>query len=250
MKKLIFSVVLFASSQIIFAQNDSEEYQNRKNIVKVNVTALAITNFYVQYERVLTKRSSLALGISTIPNRGIPFSDQLQTSFVDGNDNFSFSDAKFGYFSITPEYRLYLGKGYGKGFYFSPYFRYSKISIDGIRFSYKNDFGIDDFATIKGDLTTKSFGLMLGVSFNLSKSLVLDWWILGAGYGSANANLDAITDFKISPSEQERVRQEIEDVDIPGVDEEITVNENGGNIKINNSPWLGLRSGLSLGFRF
>ena len=250
MKKLVLGVVFVLCSQIIFAQNESEEYQERKNIVKLNVTALAFTNFNFQYERVLTRRSSLALGISTIPKRGIPFSDKIESSLIDGNDEFSFKDAKIGYFSITPEYRLYLGKGYGKGFYFAPYFRYSKISVDGISFSYKNDLGIDELATVKGEVAAKSFGLMLGVSFNLSESLVLDWWILGAGYGSVNTNMDILTEFKLSPTEQEIVRKEIKDLDIPQVNENITINENGGNVKIDSFPWLALRSGLCLGFRF
>ncbi len=47
----------------------------------------------------------------------------------------------------------------------------------------------------------------------------------------------------------ERMKKEIENLDIPFVDYTVETNANGANIKL-DGPWAGFRSGFSLGYRF
>src|SRR5659263_220416 len=43
-----------------------------KNFIKFNLTSLALKNFSLQYERVLTKSISAAVSFSIMPERNIP----------------------------------------------------------------------------------------------------------------------------------------------------------------------------------
>jgi hypothetical protein len=54
-----------------------------------------------------------------------------------------FDNAELGY-TITPEVRFYLGKGYGKGFYIAPFYRNLKYDITGVNFTYTNQIGGKD----------------------------------------------------------------------------------------------------------
>ncbi len=241
--KTKLTLVLIFCVAFVFAQDSI-----KKNIIKTNLPALAYKNLNLQYERVLTKRSSILLGVGYIPSGSVPFKSNLE-NYVSEEDHHYFNQAQLGYFSLTPEYRVYLGKGYGKGFYFSPYYRYSKFTFEKVNIAFENDLGADENLDLEGDISAHSFGVMLGVSFNLSKNLVLDWWIVGGHYGNSSGNAIGRTNFTLSSTEQQRVQEELENIDLPLIDEKITVNSNGGTMKF-DGEWAGLRSGISLGFRF
>ena len=61
--------------------------------------------------------------------------------------------------------------------------------------------------------------------------------------------MNGITSRTLTPDEQEALRRELEDLDIPVVKYTTEVNANGGKVKV-DGPWAGLRSGLSFGYRF
>lgn len=230
------------------AQNELV-YQSKKNIVKFNFTSLAFKNFQFNYERVLNKTFSVALSYAFIPDGDIPLKSTVEKYADDPDLMTIINDAQLSYSSFTPEVRIYLGKGYGKGFYLAPFFRSSKYTFKDVNFEYDTDGGGTAFLTSQGTIKSNSFGLLLGAQFNLGKNFVLDWWIVGPHYGSSNGDISGITSETLSQMEQQDLENTLNDIDIPLVDTEVEVFDNGANLLI-DGPWAGIRAGLSIGFRF
>lgn len=178
----------------------------------------------------------------------MPFKSNLEKYVAEEDEHF-FNEANLSYLAITPEYRLYLGKGYGKGFYFAPYYRYSKLSFEKVNITFRNDLNITEKLALDGTLTGNSLGLMTGVSFYLSKHIVLDWWILGAHYGKSKGDAIGVSIRTFSATEQAAIQEALKDIDMPNIDEKITVNTHGGTIDF-KGDWAGLRSGITLGVKF
>ena len=124
MKRLFTTLILSITLISSFAQS---------NIIKWNVMALGLGNVSLQYERSINTHSSVALGFSILPTRGLP------STFTDKSTNTDLLLLSFSGWSITPEYRYYCSNNGPKGFYFAPYLRYSKYSIDNIDLSYDDD---------------------------------------------------------------------------------------------------------------
>jgi hypothetical protein len=101
MKKLITLTLSCFIFSIVVAQ---------ENIIKINALALGLSNVSLQYERSLNGNSSVALGVSYLPERSLP-------EFATPDDNtHNAENFKLGGFAVTPEYRYYF-KGNGpKGF--------------------------------------------------------------------------------------------------------------------------------------
>lgn len=252
MKKII-KLGLFLVFGLSLAQVSSlDSLSARKNIIKTNVMAYAFKNINVSYERIITKRFSLGFGIGIMPSGKIPFLN----SFLDEEDRQKIQGLEAGLTNFTIEPRFYMGKGYGKGFYIAPYYRYTNFSSNTFTFNYEYT---DNSTSAKyniplqtsGKTNGKSFGLMVGSQFilNDSKSLVLDWYIAGAHYGSGKGDFDFVSNYALSADEQEMLKKDIEDLDIPYIEYKVETTQNGAKVKV-DGPWLGFRTGLSLGYRF
>lgn len=233
------------------ANGDGEKTGEKMNILKVNLFALPLKNFSFQYERVVTKHISLALGIRTMPSSTLPF----QSTFVniaDVTDQQTIDNlAKFktGNLAITPEVRFYLSKkGYGRGFYIAPYYRYAKFSSEELPVEYNGSSNTNTIR-LKGDVTTNSGGLMFGVNWKVGKAVSIDWWILGAHYGTSKGTLSGTPSQALTQQEQDDLRNEIESIDIPLTKIKAEVTANSAKA-IFDGPWGGIRSGLTLGIRF
>lgn len=228
------------------------EVKQKMNIVKVNLMALGLKNYSFQYERVLTKKISLAVGVRTMPTGGLPFQDLFADQIGDDDPDLeaNIRALKVGNFAITPELRFYLNrKGYGRGFYLAPYYRYAKFNSEELPITFTGDGGTDKTIRLKGDVTTHSGGLMIGAQWHLGKVVTLDWWIIGAHYGTSNGTLSGVPSSSLSTDEQDELRRVINELDIPLT--KITAEVNANNIKaIIDGPWAGVRAGLSIGIRF
>ncbi|WP_051359912.1 hypothetical protein [Adhaeribacter aquaticus] len=217
----------------------------QRNLFKINLPGIALRNYSFQYERVLTKRFSVAFSYRKMPSGELPLKDVLADQIPSG-----LSDLKLKGTAFTPEIRLYVGKkGYGRGFYLAPFYRQATFATEDLIYTYENEDGIEESVTLAGKLTGKTAGLLMGAQFSLGKYVCLDWWIVGAHGGSANGNLNAVSDKILTPDEQEDLREELENLDIPFVTKTVTVNANNASV-ILKGPWAGIRSGLSLGFKF
>jgi hypothetical protein len=224
--------------------------QEKKNIVKTNLTAYAFRNVNVSYERAIKKWVSINVGFGTVPSGDVPF---LKNFVNDGESDFSNINVGLTNFTIEP--RFYLGKGYGKGFYFAPYYRYSNFKADDFIYNFEYNDGAGNSTEIpldvSGKATANSVGLMMGVQFFLGKkdNWILDLWIIGGHYGSGKGDFNGISRTALTQDQQNQLRTDLVDLGIPIVEYEITTTANGAKIKL-DGPWAGLRSGLSFGYRF
>lgn len=226
----------------------SPDEVQKLNILKVNITALVVKNYSLQYERVLNKSTGVALSLRTMPTTSVPLKGLILDLADEDPDTKEVLDRlRLSNFAITPEFRWYVGKrGYGRGFYIAPFYRYAKFKSNEVVFDYDNN---TESITLKGDQSSHTGGVLFGAQWFLGKSICLDWWILGPHYGSGNGNFSGTTDHTLTQQEQNSLKQSLEDVDLPFGDKTVTVNANGANVKL-TGPWAGLRAGLSLGFRF
>lgn len=237
---------------LFFASAYSQSSDDKKNIVKTNLTAYIFRNYNLTYERSLTRWLSLGLSYGKIPEGEIPFSKQFLEE--DDESEFGLDNVQFSNTQLTIEPRLYLGKGYGRGFYLAPYYRQTTIQIDNL--IYNMSFENDDFATpvtLSGKMNGNSFGLMLGSQWSIGKknNWVIDWWIIGGHYGNSDGNFDGISDRVLTPEEQVELKEALEDIDLSKAKFENTVTTNDRGAKmVLTGPWAGLRSGLSFGYRF
>ena len=263
MKKILFLLTLLLAP-LVYAQEldaldpaleketDSLnlEYQAKQNIVKLSLTSLAFRNIHLQYERILNKKISVSLSFSTIFEGEVPLIGSVENTIGDAESFEQIKDISLSYYSVTPEVRFYLGKkGFGKGFYLAPFYRNSKLTLDGVSFEYENDAGGTSTIKANGSISGNTVGLLIGSQFNLGKSVVLDWWIVGPHYGSGSGSLNGRNSQPFSSDERNALQEELNDLDLPLVDE--TNEVSAQDIKVLFSgPWGGVRAGLSLGFRF
>jgi hypothetical protein len=252
MKPIKFSLIFCLS--VICLQVNAQKEKNtepatqKKNIVKINLPALAFKNISVQYERAIGKRTSLAANVRLIPTGKLPF----QSTFEDITDNTDvrYDQFQLGSFGVVPEFRYYLGKrGALHGFYIGPFINYSNYKLS-LPISYTSG-TTTKTGVFDGKLNAITGGLQFGAQFNLGKNLVLDWWIFGPNYGSANGTLNftaALTNSEKADLQNELDRLK-EDAPLNTIKSAVATNQ-GATIEA-KGPWGGLRGlGFSLGIKF
>ncbi len=244
--------LLSASAAFLFLFSNAQQYSHdseKKNILKTNLTAYAFRNYNLTYERAITKWFSVNVSYGMMPAGKLPFSNL----FLKDEESSEFRDIEVSASQITIEPRFYLGnRGYGRGFYLAPYYRHSEFTLDNAVYEFTPDVSLRDIPIrISGRTTANSFGLMIGCQWFLGKrdNWVLDFWIVGGHYGTANGDFDGVSDYVMTPEEQRELKEYLENQDIPVVEYSVNTNSRGASIKM-NGPWAGLRSGLSFGYRF
>lgn len=224
-----------------------------KNLVKINITSIPLRNFSFQYERLLTRKISGAIGLRVMPNGGLPL-QSLAKKVIDDDESWRHIEKiKISNFAITPEVRFYMGKKPLRGFYIAPFARLASYSLDmSVEFEVEpvnpGDPRIEESIPLNGKISSITGGILFGAQWKLTKSIHLDWWILGPHYGSATGSITG--NKNLSQLEQDGLRQAIDSLeDIPFIDGAPEVNNDGVRINV-KGPWGGLRSGLSIGYRF
>lgn len=249
---LFFISVPALSQEARSATTDSSSSVRKMNIIKTNLTGIPLRNYSLQYERVLNKGLSLALSYRIMPEGPIPFK-QLIINSLDAGDQEAIDQVeslRLSNTAITAELRWYVGKkGYGRGFYIAPFFQHANHKANNVSIAYDSDLGGTEKIDLSGSLVSNTGGLLFGAQWFLGKAVVLDWWILGPHYGGGNGDLKGLTSSPMSPQEQDDLRQELENIDIPLTTKTVYVDANGAYVKL-DGPWAGIRAGLSLGIRF
>lgn len=223
----------------------------KNNFVKTNLAGIVARNYSVQYERILSKRFSVALSYRMMPSGNVPFRSSLLEIFADDQDaKNAFEQIQVEGSAITPELRFYVGKkGYGQGFYLAPFYRAARFEGSGVKVDFETLPGQTESIQLSGNAKGNTAGLLLGAQWALGKCIVLDWWILGPHYGTGKANMNGIPSKTLSSFEQQQLREELENMEFPLAEKEVTVTANSAAVKL-NGPWGGVRAGLSLGIRF
>lgn len=254
MKNPLLTIALGATLSVLTLGNS---FAQESNQVRLNLLPLTTGTIAVEYERVLINGLSAVGMVSYRPEGKLPFFSSWNSLIDEQETRDMLTDTKQGAFSVAVEGRYYPGKkGAMRGFYLAPYLKHATYSAGvplPVDFEPPVESGIEniDEITLSGDLKTLTAGLGLGVQFSLGKSVSLDWKIIGPGYGSSKGTLIGKADRNLTPTEQEEIRNELDDLeDIPMVKiESKTVNAEGAEIKI-KGPWAGIRTGLSIGYRF
>ena len=261
MKQLfVLSAAILLFTTGIKAQQDTtvktvvNTTKHDRNFIKVNLAALVVKNYSFQYERVLTKRLSLAIGFRTAPMSGLPFKSALLKAVGDDEPETKrqIENLQLGNTAITPELRFYVGKkGYGKGFYFAPFYRHGNYEIKGFESTYDSDAGGQGVMSLNGKISANTYGLLLGSQFFIGKRVTLDMWYLGPHVGKGKGTLTGTPSKPLSAGEQEDLRKDLEDVgsDIDKLKTTVDVSANKAVLTL-DGPFGGLRFGIVLGIKF
>lgn len=231
--------------QLCFAQQDVEA--SYKNNVKLNLMGLAFKSLNLQYERVLTNKISLAATFRHRPEAALPFKSLMRTIADNVEAERQVANMELGNTAIMPELRYYFGKnGAMQGLYAGVFASYTKYKASLL---YEYDYlGNTGTIPMSGDVNTFTGGITVGAQWHFGKNFMLDWWILGPNIGKGDGQV--VGKKALNTLEQESVRSELEQLDLPfGIEHTYQVNSEGATVFF-NGPWGGVRTGLSIGYRF
>lgn len=226
------------------------------NIAKINLLALPLRNFSLQYERMVARKISVGVGLGMVPRGSFPLLSSFE-SLIDDEETFNeLQNIRVGSTTITVEPRFYFGKHDGpRGFYIAPYLRYSTYYLGFDEFEYTVEMERESgpqyeetrSLALSGRVNGFTGGILFGTQWRIAQRFYLDWWILGAAYGTANGKLVGAS--PLNAEEQRGLRESLEGLEIPMVETTTTVDANGGRLDI-KGPWAGIRSGLAVGVKF
>lgn len=249
MKKTIFASIFILAAHLGVAQEQTLEEEKpqieNKNMVKLNLLALTTGNISLQYERLITPKTTVGVTVNVMPSKGLPFSSSIESLVDDKTTSAQLQQVSVSSFSVTPEIRFYLGKEGYKGFYIAPFLRYGKYNVDfPVNYDYE---GTEQNIMIDGTVKAFSGGFAIGAQWRVYKEFYLDWMIMGPHYGSAKGTLEGKK--AINENEQAAIKKALNDLDLPVVDLEYEVNDSGAKAKL-DGPWAGIRASIGIGYRF
>ena len=251
--KKIFTLVLFAFSLSVSAQS----LIGGNNILKTNLSADALNNYNITYERSINHFISLSVNYKNMPLSKLPL-QALAKKFID-NPNINFDNFKFGNTTITFEGRFYLGLSKMSGFYIAPYIRYGNYDLSvPINYTYTPDKPSPNIslppvpvnANLDGTIRTQSYGAHVGMQFQLLTKLVLDISFIGGHYGTSTGKLNFIAPIDFPKPAQVELQRILDNTKANPFSLKSVVNARGA-ITDTEGPWAGLRGlGIGLGLRF
>jgi hypothetical protein len=258
----ITSITVFCVCFSIFCFSQ----ESKPGIIKVNLSSLALGAYSLQYEKVLGKRTSFALGVGYRPEKHIPFAKTVKR-IIDSIDNridyvslanVRKTDLTAGNFNVSPEFRFYLVKNksapigayisvFGK---YNSYFGKAPVFVDIL---YRGTFARVELP-IDTQIKTYSGGLMLGAQFKLGNRFTFDWFIIGAHYGKMNVHGESIQDLE-GYDDQFIADLKYKIVETFKINEQylsVKVDKQGVKIdNVRNLTFLGLRGlGFNIGYKF
>jgi hypothetical protein len=260
MKKLLVSLLFMGSMHSGFTQS----LIGGDNILKTNLSADALQNYNITYERSLNHFMSISASYATMPKRNIPL-QALAKQFID-NPNINFDNFKMANNAITLEGRFYLGLQKMSGIYIAPYARFGNMEVE-VPLNYKYTYTpapingiavpaqtVSASSTLTGSIRSQSVGAYFGMQYQLLTKLVLDIWIIGCHYGTSNgklqANLPEGTPTIISTPALNALKSAIDKTNANPFKLSTAVSGNG-IITNTDGPWAGIRgAGITVGLRF
>ena len=269
--KTLFTLVLLAITLDAFAQaadtpqaasvalpDTARQEVFRKNIVKMNLSALAFNNYSLSYERSLTRKISFVAGYRFMPETGvssIPLAERAIDRFLEEDDDVvdAMDRGTLANNTYTGEIRFYTGRKPGaSGFYLSLYGRYMNLKPT---YSHDYDTGTRTYVLpFDGTLNGFGGGVMIGSQWLIAKRVAFDWYILGGHYGKLKGKLSATADLSTMAETERRGLEE--DIEIANdelngkVSVAATVTDKGVDVE-GTAPFAGIRGlGFSLGIAF
>lgn len=249
MKKLATIILLYG----LLLSNNFSYSQGiiGKNIIKWNLSALALSQYSIQYERVLALNRSYAIGFGISPDVELPFKTELLDRFGGNSDaRHAIESTRFTKITVTPEYRFYMSKNAPKGFYVATFIRYTNMLLSS-NYPFTTNSGVQHNPHVEGKFSGVGGGAMIGTQFLLGPSMVLDLWIVGPFIGIMNASFHGTDDMSdMTDADKAKLESDIESVNVPLWKVDATVGNNVIDVKL-KGPFYGVRlAGVSFGFRF
>ncbi len=218
--------------------------QEKSNLIKLNLWPLSVGNIALEYERSLNEHLSINGTISYRPKANLPFKSLWESAFDD--DNNILGEAKLGAFSITSEVRFYISnKEVLKGFYIAPFVKYANYSVQTKITVDESNYHRE--VPISGTLNAFTAGVAVGNQWKLGENIYLDWRIVGPSYGFNNGKFEGKT--PLNTDEQREVKRQLEEFDSNLMKIKKEVNADGV-ILSTSGPFAGIRTALSIGYRF
>lgn len=226
-----------------------------QQVIKLNITQLAITNLSFQYEYGFHQNMSAAVGMSYLLPRAIPgfFLPDSTANTVN-----RILSPEFSGFGITPEFRFYPGKKENNkaphGFYLAAYIRYSNYKVSA---SYVEKFS-KNLSTFHLNASYRGFtgGMMIGSQWLIGKHFSIDWWIAGAGFGKSKLAIDAFDGAaNLSPEDQIQLKNGLTNylagLNFIGADNPLVSTTSKSFVaQVTGMRMFSYRAGLCLGFAF
>jgi hypothetical protein len=254
-------IILFAYFIIIvMTQLKAQSLIGGNHILKTNLSADALQNYNLTFEKSLNHFMSLSLSYANMSKREIPLKS-LFKQFID-NPNIDFDNFKIANNTITIETRFYLGLQKMAGFYLAPYARFGNMEVDApIKYQYTTPPTVVNGVTIpattvqtkanlSGSIRSQSVGAYFGMQYQLLTKLVLDLWVIGGHYGSSNGKLEADLPVGTPAVALTALKSTIDQTNANPFHLNTVVS---GNSIITNTdgPWAGFRgAGITVGLRF
>ena len=249
---------IFTFFLLIIAFNaSSQKLIGGKNILKTNLSADAINNYNLTFERSINRFISLSVNYKTMPLSKLPLKS-ITKQFID-NPNINFDNFKFGNTTITFEGRFYLGLSKMSGFYIGPYIRYGNYDLSvPINYTYTPENPSPNIslppvpvnANLDGTIRTQSYGAHVGMQFQLLTKLVLDISFIGGHYGTSTGKLNFVAPTDFPKPAQVELQRILDNTKANPFSLKSVVNSRGATTDT-DGPWAGLRGlGVGLGLRF
>jgi len=251
MKRILSIVFLFVLCNNLLAQS----LIGGDHILKTNLSADALQNYNLTFEKSLNHFMSLSVSYSTMPKRDLPFKS-LAKQFID-NPNVNFDNFKVANNAITVETRFYLGLQKMSGFYIAPYARFGNLQVDvPVNYTYNLQVGNQIVpvtpppAQLNGTIRSQSIGAYFGMQYQLLTKLVLDIWVIGGHYGTSNGKLQFDAPAGTPAVALTALKSTIDQTKANPF--HLTTIVSGNSVITNtDGPWAGLRgAGITLGLRF
>jgi hypothetical protein len=228
------------------------------NIIKTNLSTLALNNYSLTYERLIARKISASLGWRYMPKTYMTktaLTKEVMKYFEDGEGgiNEQLDKLQMSGNAITAEIRFYTGRRPGaKGFYAGLYGRYSSFKYD-YPYDFEDPMGEITLVPLKGKSSGIGGGFILGGQFNVHKRVIIDLYIIGGHYGSFSGKVSGLTDLS-DLDEQDRadLKEDLESLIEIGDKKNITATVSDDGIRADVSmPFLGVRGlGFTVGFAF
>ena len=239
-----------AETESVQFETETEKEVSKSNLIKFNIAPLIWGTGSLSYERKVTKRVTAGGTLNYRPNGHAPFKSNLEDIISDGDDSsFDINALKYSNFSFAPEVKFYLGeKGAFHGFYVAAFAKWENTKVDYLyRFEELTLIDKDPELPLGGTAKAFSGGVYFGAQWHLGKNIFLDWQIIGGNFGSAKIDITATKDLTIE--EQDQLRDFAEDLKDSFEDIDYEINGKGAKLK-GKMPWAGLRTGISIAYRF
>ncbi len=227
------------------------------NILKTNLSADAIKNYNITFEKSINHFISLSVNYKNMPLSNLPL-QSIAKKFIN-NPAIDFDKFKFGNTTITFEGRFYLGLSKMSGFYIGPYIRYGNYDLSvPASYTYTPDKifpaeivkPITALATLDGTVRTQSYGVHVGMQFQLLTKLVLDISFIGGHYGTSTGKLEFSPPGGFPEPARVALQEVLDNTQADPFKLKSTVYPNKA-ILDTEGPWAGLRGlGIGLGLRF